>query len=417
MTTYSTFREKLKVEQLNGNAEDLAFLTHYLHNHENGVSKSYKQKADEYYKQLSEELGINIANDSGLQAMLPINWDIPFPAPENPDFTFIDLFAGIGGFRIPLQELGGKCVFSSEFNHHAQRSYELNFGEVPFGDITKLDISIVPKHSVLCAGFPCQPFSISGKMKGFEDTRGTLIYHVFEIIEKRKPEVVLLENVKHLVYHDKKRTLTTIIQHLEELGYVVSKKVLNASDFGVPQNRERIIIIGHKNKKFDFSKIKKQQKPVLKDFLDKENDFEWLDEPYTILDKQKRQDSGLIFAGYRNKTIRKAGVRPGTEHLSRVHKQPNRIYSTDGVHPALPSQESSGRFWIWHEGNVRKLTIEECYRIMGFPDNFKMIYNRGELYKQIGNSVAIPMIKAVAEQIKTQLLNTKNILNGANQLA
>lgn len=417
MTTYSTFREKLKVEQLNGNAEDLAFLTHYLHNHENGVSKSYKQKADEYYKQLSEEFGINIANDSGLQAMLPINWDIPFPAPENPDFTFIDLFAGIGGFRIPLQELGGKCVFSSEFNHHAQRSYELNFGEVPFGDITKLDLNIVPKHNVLCAGFPCQPFSISGKMKGFEDTRGTLIYHVFEIIEKHKPEVVLLENVKHLVYHDKKRTLATIVQHLEELGYVISKKVLNASDFGVPQNRERIIIIGHKNKKFDFSKIKKQQKPVLKDFLDKENNFEYLDEPYTILDEQKRQDSGLIFAGYRNKTIRKAGVRPGTEHLSRVHKQPNRIYSTEGVHPALPSQESSGRFWILHEGKVRKLTIEECYRIMGFPDNFKMIYNRGELYKQIGNSVAIPMIKAVAEQIKTQLLNTKNILNGANQLA
>ncbi|MFV0565711.1 MAG: DNA cytosine methyltransferase [Flavobacteriaceae bacterium] len=417
MTNYSTIRKKLKVEQLNGNAEDLAFLTHYLHNHENGVSKSYKQKADEYYTQLSEELGINIANDSGLQAMLPINWDIPFPAPENPDFTFIDLFAGIGGFRIPLQELGGKCVFSSEFNHHAQRSYELNFGEVPFGDITKLGLNVVPKHNVLCAGFPCQPFSISGKMKGFEDTRGTLIYHVFEIIEKREPEVVLLENVKHLVYHDKKRTLATIVQHLEELGYVVSKKVLNASDFGVPQNRERIIIIGHKNKKFDFSKIKKQPKPVLKDFLDKENDFEWLDEPYTILDEQKRQDSGLIFAGYRNKTIRKAGVRPGTEHLSRVHKQPNRIYSTEGVHPALPSQESSGRFWILHEEKVRKLTIDECYRIMGFPDNFKMIYNRGELYKQIGNSVAIPMIKAVAEQIKTQLLNTKTILNGANQLA
>lgn len=269
----------------------------------------------------------------------------------------------------------------------------------------------------MCAGFPCQPFSISGKMKGFEDTRGTLIYHVFKIIEKRNPEVVLLENVKHLVYHDSKRTLATIIQHLEELGYVVSKKVLNASDFGIPQNRERIIIIGHKNKKFDFSKIITQAKPVLKDFLDKENDFEFLDEPYTILDNQKKQDSGLIFAGYRNKTIRKAGVRPGTEHLSRVHKQPNRIYSTEGVHPALPSQESSGRFWILHEEKVRKLTIDECYRIMGFPDNFKKIYNRGELYKQIGNSVAIPMIKAVGKEIKKQLLNRKNILNGANHIA
>lgn len=216
--------------------------------------------------------------------------------------------------------------------------------------------------------------------------------------------MVLLENVKHLVYHDEKRTLSTIIQHLEELGYIVSKKVLNASDFGVPQNRERIIIIGHKEKKFDFSKIKKSAKPVLKDFLDKENDFEYLDEPYTILEDQKKQDSGLIFAGYRNKTIRKAGVRPGTEHLSRVHKQSNRIYSTEGVHPALPSQESSGRFWILHQGEVRKLTIQECYRIMGFPDEFKLLNNRGELYRQIGNSVAIPMIKAVAEQIKIQLL-------------
>jgi DNA (cytosine-5)-methyltransferase 1 len=188
------------------------------------------------------------------------------------------------------------------------------------------------------------------------------------------------------------------------MGYVVSKKVLNSSDFGVPQNREIIIIIGHKETKFDFSKIKKKPKTSLKGFLDKKNNFEYMEGPYTILEEQKIQESGLVFAGYRNKTIRKAGVRPGTEHLSRVHKQPNRIYSTEGVHPALPSQESSGRFWIWHEGEVRKLTIQECYRIMGFPEDFKLLNNKAELYKQIGNSVAIPMIRAIAEQIKTQLL-------------
>lgn len=407
MLKYSKLRKNLDIENMNGNAEDLAFFTHYLHNHTNGISKSFKKKAVEYYNQQHNEL--SIASESELQAMLPIKWDIPFPSPQNPEFTFIDLFAGIGGFRIPMQELGGKCVFSSEFNYHAQRAYELNFGEVPFGDITKLDLNIVPKHNVLCAGFPCQPFSISGKMKGFEDTRGTLIYHVFKIIEKREPEVVLLENVKHLLYHDKKRTLATIIQHLEELGYKVSKKVLNASDFGVPQNRERIIIIGHKKKKFDFSKLKTKPKPVLKDFLDKENDFEFLDEPYTILEEMKTQDSGLIFAGYRNKTIRKAGVRPNTEHLSRVHKQPNRIYSTDGVHPALPSQESSGRFWIYHENKVRKLTIQECYKIMGFPKKFRLINNRSELYRQVGNSVAVPMIKEVAKQIKEQLITSIKI--------
>ncbi len=406
MTDYSKIRGQLDIENRNGNSEDLAYLTHYLHNHSDDASQRFESRASNYYSQVSENVGM--VCEPGLQAILPIKWDVPFPAPENPQFTFIDLFAGIGGFRIPMQELGGKCVFSSEFNHHAQRAYELNFGEVPFGDITQLDIEIVPHHDILCAGFPCQPFSISGKMKGFEDTRGTLIYHVFKIIEKRQPEVVLLENVKHLVYHDKKRTLSTIVKHLEELGYVVSKKLLNASDFGLPQNRERIIIIGHKQKKFDFSQLKKQPKPILKDFLDNENDFEYLDEPYTILENQKRQDSGLIFAGHRNKAIRKAGVRPGTEHLSRVHKQPNRIYSTEGVHPALPSQESSGRFWIWHNNEVRKLTIEECYRIMGFSDNFKFINHRGELYKQVGNSVAIPMVKAVVKEIKNQLLAIGN---------
>ncbi|MGB5941555.1 MAG: DNA (cytosine-5-)-methyltransferase [Leeuwenhoekiella sp.] len=403
---YSEIKEKLQIEVDREKKSSLAHLTHYFQNHTNGVSQHFMRRAQYCLEHLHEEN--SIVEEPNFQYYLPIKWDVPFPPPENPTFKFIDLFAGIGGFRIPMQEAGGKCVFSSEFNYNAQKSYELNFGEIPFGDITDIDLNIVPKHDILCAGFPCQPFSISGKMKGFEDTRGTLIYHIFKIIEKRKPKVVLLENVKHLVYHDKRRTLATIVRHLEELGYVVSKKVLNASDFGVPQNRERIIIIGHLEKKFNFDKIGNLPKPVLKDFLDKDNAFEFLDEPYTILKKQKKQDSGLVFAGYRNKAIRKAGVRPDTEHLSRVHKQPNRIYSTEGVHPALPSQESSGRFWIWHENKVRKLTIQECYRIMGFPEKFKFIDSKSELYKQVGNSVAVPMIREVANQIKEQLLTNNN---------
>jgi DNA (cytosine-5)-methyltransferase 1 len=373
-----------------------------LHNHKNGVSKSYKKEAIRYFNEISE--GLSLAEEVELQAMLPLKWDVPFPAPKEPEFSFIDLFAGIGGFRIPLQDLNGKCVFSSEYNYYAQKAYELNFGEIPFGDITKINLDIIPKHDVLTAGFPCQPFSISGKMKGFEDTRGTLIYNVFQIIEKREPKVVFLENVKHLIHHDKGRTLSTIIKHLEELGYLVSSKLVNAADFGVPQNRERIIIIGHKKKKFDFGKVNKKPKRNLKSFLDKTAKFEYLNEPYTILDDYRVQESGLIFIGYRNKKIRKAGVRPGTEHLSRVHKQPNRIYSSEGVHPALPSQESSGRFWIYDEEKVRKLTIKECYRIMGFPEKFKFIDNPGELYKQIGNSVCVPMIKEITKQIKEQLL-------------
>ncbi len=335
-----------------------------------------------------------------------MEFDVPFPPVKTPQFSFIDLFAGIGGFRIPLQWEGGKCVFSSEFNPAAQRVYEANFGEYPFGDITKIPKDIIPKHDVLTAGFPCQPFSISGKMKGFEDTRGTLIYSVFQIIEAKQPKVVFLENVKHLVHHDKGRTLKTILDGLENLGYKYSWKVLNASDFGVAQNRERIIIIAHHDKVFDFSKLHKKEKVILRDILDNPatTKFEFLEEPYTILSDMKRQPSGLIFAGYRNKNIRKAGVRPGTEHLSRVHKQPNRIYSIDGIHPAIPSQETSGRFWIYDGETVRKLTLNECYRIMGFPDSFIRSSSISEQYRQVGNSVCIPMIREIMKEIKNQLL-------------
>ena len=155
----------------------------------------------------------------GIEQQQSLYCFIPFPPPLKTEFTFIDLFAGIGGFRIPLQELNGKCVFTSEFNVHAQKSYDVNFGDFPHGDITKIDIDRIPKHDVLTAGFPCQPFSISGKMKGFEDTRGTLIYNVFQIIEKHQPKVVFLENVKHLMHHNKGETFKTILAHLADLGY------------------------------------------------------------------------------------------------------------------------------------------------------------------------------------------------------
>lgn len=335
-----------------------------------------------------------------------ILFDVPFPPTDKPQFSFIDLFAGIGGFRIPLQWEGGKCVFSSEFNPSAQKVYEANYGEFPFGDITHIPLELIPQHDLLCAGFPCQPFSISGKMKGFEDTRGTLIYSVFKILESKQPKVVFLENVKHLVHHDNGRTLKTILSGLENLGYKHSWKVLNSSNFGVAQNRERIIIIAHKDKIFDFSKVKIRKEVLLKDILDdpETTQFDYLEEPYTILDDMKRQPSGLIFAGYRNKNIRKAGVRPGTEHLSRVHKQPNRIYSVEGIHPAMPSQETSGRFWIYDGNKVRKLTINECYKIMGFPENFIRSTSTSEQYRQIGNSVCIPMIHEIIREIKKQLL-------------
>lgn len=391
---YSELNKELE-HKFRGN--DFAFVTSALQQ-----SNRDEIVDNKFYDVVSEEA---VAYVSQERFCLPLEYDVPFPPPLQVDFTFIDLFAGIGGFRIPLQWENGRCVFSSEFNAHAQSVYHANYGEYPFGDITKIPLEFIPEHDVLAAGFPCQPFSISGKMKGFEDTRGTLIYNVFKIVEAKRPKVILLENVKHLLYHDQGRTLKTILEGITNIGYKYSYKVLNASDFGVPQNRERIIIVANERKTFDFDKLQKKEKTTIRDIVDKDTSkYEYLKEPYTILDCFTVQPSGLIFAGYRNKKIRKAGVRPGTKNLSRVHKQPNRIYSIDGVHPALPSQESSGRFFVYDGQKVRKLTINECYRLQGFPEEFIKDTNLGEEYRQIGNSVCIPMIHEIVKQIKSQLL-------------
>ncbi len=388
MKNYSEILNEIKDDF---SPEEKAYITHCIQSGYSGTTDNA----------ISEPAAAYIAK----RTSIPLLYDVPFPPPTKPQFTFIDLFAGIGGFRIPLQRVGGKCLFSSEFNISAQNVYYTNYGEFPFGDITEIPTSSIPTHDVLTAGFPCQPFSISGKMKGFEDTRGTLIYNVLKIVEDKRPKVVFLENVKHLVYHNHGNTLSTILSELERLGYQCSYAVLNASSFGVPQNRERLIIIANNNKKFDFSLVKTKQAQPLKTILDNDNaTFEYLSEPYTLLEHPKQQLSGLIFAGYRNKKIRKAGVRPGTENLSRVHKQPNRIYSIEGIHPALPSQESSGRFWIYDGEKVRKLTINECYKLMGFPETFIRSVSLSDQYRQIGNSVCIPMIQSIMEQIKSQLL-------------
>lgn len=321
---------------------------------------------------------------------------------------FVDLFCGVGGIRMGMEAQGFKCVFSSDINKECQRTYAANFGEVPFGDIREIDAQAVPDHEILCAGFPCQPFSISGRQKGFKDTRGTLFFEICRILKVKKPPIVFLENVKHLVHHDHGNTLRTILHTLELLGYSVRSKILNGADFGLPQNRERIIIIGSLRGSFDFSKLMTRERIPLLEALDKDGDFEFLEPAsYTLLADMRRQPgSGLMFAGYRNKSIRKVGVRPGTLHLSRVHKQPNRIYSVYGVHPTLPSQESSGRYFIrLPDDRVRKLTLNECWRIMGFPDDFCRVSAPGEQYRQLGNSVCVPMIKTVAQEIRTQFFS------------
>jgi DNA (cytosine-5)-methyltransferase 1 len=328
-------------------------------------------------------------------------------------YKFIDLFAGIGGFRLGFESLDFECVFSSEIDEHAKEVYKLNFGDTPFGDITKIDENQIPNHNVLVAGFPCQPFSIAGEKKGFCDTRGTMFFEIERIIKGKKPKAVVLENVKHFKNHDKGNTLKTVILSLENLGYTVSWQVLNAKDFGVAQNRERTIIIASLNGiKFDFSKLKKQKPIFIKDILEKNGDFEYLKEnEYTIIDNPKVQKSGLIFVGYRNKKIRTKGIKENTINLSRVHKQPNRIYDSNGTHPTLSSQESSGRYFIYHNNRVRKLTLKECFRLMGFPDNFKLFGSKAKLYNRIGNSIVVPLVKKIAKEIKKQILEEKKSFN------
>ena len=211
-----------------------------------------------------------------------------------------------------------------------------------------------------------------------------------------------------MTLHDKKRTFTTICDKLKKLGYNVSYTVLNSKDFGVPQSRERVIIIGVRDGLFDFSKIKRLPEKHIKDILEPEGNFEYLEpDEYTILPSNyihPQPKTGLIFCGYRNKNLWKKGIREGTEHLSRCHRQPNRIYSIDGIHPTLPSQETSGRFWICDLATkrVRKLTIRECYNLMGFPTNFILDKNLSKAYNQIGNSVVIPMITEIAKEIIRQ---------------
>ena len=322
---------------------------------------------------------------------------------------FIDLFAGIGGFRLGFESAGFECVFSAEIDEHACNMYEENYGINPRCDVTNLDPKDIPDFDVLCAGFPCQAFSISGKQKGFyDDTRGTLFFDICRILKEKKPKAFVLENVQNLEKHDSGNTLRVMLDSLNKLGYTVNYQVLNAKDFDVPQNRERIILVGNRDGiYFDFSLIKKKPAKSMKNYLDRKGEFEYLNpEEYTILKEYKQQPkSGLIFIGYRNKKIRTVGVRPGTEHLSRVHKQPNRIYSADGMHPTIASQEKSGRYWIYIDGKVRKLTLDECFRFMGFPCNFKKIGLKSKLYERIGNSVCVNMIRAIAIQLYNQIFN------------
>lgn len=271
-----------------------AVISHYLRTKKRGIKKSALQFTKELINGYLDEDINNIVAENALQYLLKFEDDIPFVKPANPRFTFIDLFAGIGGFRIAMQAHRGECVFSSEWDKYAQRTYYANFGEIPFGDITKDETKrwIPDRFDVLCGGFPCQPFSIAGVSKknslgrkhGFEDEKqGNLFFHIAEIIEKHRPKAFFLENVKNLVSHDKGKTFKIIQETLLGLGYSFHYKVLNGKHF-VPQNRERTFMVGfdskiYKNEEnFEFPELPKPSKKI-KDILERK-----VDSKYTLTD-------------------------------------------------------------------------------------------------------------------------------------
>lgn len=390
----------------------MAVLSHYLHNRQESIPdeekeeifwaireflsrKLFKQElkeevlSDEHIFQIAESpLQYNFFNDF---------FKVPFPAPETPKFTFIDLFAGMGGFRLAMQAQGGKCVFSSEWNAYSQKTYFANFGEVPFGDITKESTkSYIPEHfDVLCAGFPCQPFSIAGVSKkkslgretGFKDkTQGTLFFDVADIISRHRPKAFFLENVKNLTSHDKGNTFRVIYDTLRELRYSVHYLVMDGQTY-VPQHRERIMIVGFDEdvyggkEKFTFPEQHEATRSI-KELLDPN-----IDPKYTLSDKL-----WAYLQNYAEKHRAKGnGFGYGLVDLNGITRTLSARYYKDGSEILIPQGEGK---------NPRRLSPRECARLMGYPDEYRLnSVSDVQAYRQCGNSVIVPLITAVSEQI------------------
>lgn len=397
---------KQELSEFNNNKE--AVLTHYLHNEKNGISKFYKSDAIAFtkeileYKYPDEEITLQAAEEA-LQYGLFETFDIPFPPIENTKFKFIDLFAGIGGFRLALQNLGGKCVYTSEWDKYSKLTYRTNFGETPFGDITKEETkSYIPDNfDILCAGFPCQAFSIAGKRGGFEDTRGTLFFDVAEIIRRKQPKAIFLENVKGLTNHKGGKTLATILNVLRnDLGYFVPEpQIINAKDFGVPQNRERIFIAGFhpstrvkefeypkpQNKKVTFADIKEKEVPSTKYYLS----TVYLQTLKDHKARHEKKGNGFGYEIIKDDEIANAVVCGG------MGKERNLVYDFR-ITDYKPKTNIQGEI---NRKGIRKMTPREWARLQGFPDNFIIPVSDAQAYKQFGNSVAVPAIQAMAKQI------------------
>lgn len=324
------------------------------------------------------------ATDETLELDFPVEEEKPVKA----DFKFIDLFAGIGGIRLGFESVGGHCVFSSEWDKNAAKTYEANFGEKPQGDITKIAPSEIPDFDILLGGFPCQPFSIIGDKAGFNhETQGTLFFDIERILLAKKPKAFMLENVRNLTAHDKGRTFRVIISHLENAGYKVYHKVLNALDYGVPQKRERIIIVGFRDDiPFEYPKpLPVSKRATIKDIIDPE-----AEKDKKLFVRPSIRDSRL----QRNK-------HPDFPRPYISHENVAGSITPHNFSCALRAGASANYILINDE---RRPSAREMLRIQGFPDSFKVVVPYGHIKHQTGNSVAVPVIKAVARQmIKTML--------------
>ena len=300
-------------------------------------------------------------------------------------YKYIDLFCGIGGFHLALDSFGAQCVFASDIDINARRVYNQNFHMAPQGDITKIKNNEIPHHDILCAGFPCQPFSISGNQNGFNDPRGKLFFHIIRIARYHQPKIIFLENVKNLETHDGGKTLEIINSSLNSIGYNVFEKVLSASDFGIPQSRRRLYIIAIKKSlkiiKFDFPAGERTNRQLKNFLFDESNLYNvTIHRPFSIDEKPL--------------------IRNGLIHIGRIGKgrQGERIYSIDGYSTTLSSQSGGlgGKTGIYLiDGQIRKLYPRECARLMGFPDDFKYASELNLAYKQFGNSVVVNVLQNI----------------------
>ena len=410
----------------------LAIVTHALMLNNSSHGEIYQSKADQLIDAWTDSTlpqKIKTECDVASDPLCPLQRslfedlnDVPFPGPKNPKFTFIDLFAGIGGFRMAFQNLGGQCVFSSEWDAQAQKTYFANYGEVPFGDITSEHTKrYIPNNfDILCAGFPCQAFSLAGKRLGFEETRGTLFFDVAEILRRKQPKAFFLENVKGLAIHDRGKTLKTILNTLDEIGYtVVPPQIVNAMYFGVPQHRERIYIVGFrkdlgiKPEEFTYP----EQKEVTKHFIDiREKDpvpsKYYLSTTYvdTLIRHKERHESkgnGFGYAIVGDNEVANAIVVGG------MGRERNIVIDTRQT-DLTPTTRIKGEY---NKDGWRRMTPREWGALQGYPvyDNgdglpvFQIPVADASAYKQFGNSVAVPAIQATAQQLLNVLSNHYSI--------